>query len=191
MTSYEQWRALLVARSEQRLDEEGPIDGVDLLQRTYGTVQTVVLIPASWPGLTEPEDVSEAVEGRTRKRFGRWVLDDTGLVCLGQNWDIDSERFDELDWVAHCLGSSWCYDPTDFFDGLQEARRAFCAHLGENWIDAAVWEEIRAVLAGGDLPVYPSGLIDGQRVYLPNRMSVEQRDAFAMFLAKQGVYASR
>ncbi|NTV64180.1 MAG: hypothetical protein HGA65_11670 [Oscillochloris sp.] len=57
----------------------------------------------------------------------------------------------------------------------------------QDWIDDTVWGEIRAVLAAGNLPVCPSTMMDGQRVYLPNRMSPEQRDAFATFLAEQGI----
>ena len=120
-TTFEQWRALMPARGEQRQnDDDGPIDGAELWGRKYGSAETVISIPLSWPGLVEPEDVPDAVDGRERKRLGRWVLDQTGLVCLGEEWDISDERFDELDWLAHVLGKNWCYDPTDFFDALQE-----------------------------------------------------------------------
>lgn len=190
-TTFEQWRALMPARGEQRKsNDDGPIDGADLWGRKYGGVETVISIPLSWPGVVEPEDVPDAVDGRERKRLGRWVLDQSGLVCLGEEWDISDERFDELDWLAHVLGKNWCYDPTDFFDALQDARRTFCARLGEDWIDDAVWAEVRAVLAAGELPFYPSSMMDGQRVYLPNGMTPEQRDAFAAFLAEQGISAS-
>ena len=180
------------ARGEQQLtDDVGPIDGAELWSRIYGSVETSVSVPMSWPGLIDPGSLPDAIAGRERKRFGRWVLDETGLVCLGQDWDIGHDRFEELDWLGHVLGVNWCYDPTDFFDGLQEARRAFCAHLGEDWIDAAVWAEIRAVLAEGEVSVYPSPLIAGQRIYFPNRMNSAQRDAFATFLVAQGISASQ
>lgn len=88
------------------------------------------------------------------------------------------------------MRKSWCYDPTDFFDAVQEARRAFCAHLGEEWIDATVGQEVQTVLARGRMPVYPSSVVGGKRVYLPNRMSPHQRDAFATFLVEQSIFAS-
>ncbi|MBP1468747.1 hypothetical protein EYB53_023735 [Candidatus Chloroploca sp. M-50] len=190
-TTFEQWRALMPARGEQRQnDDDGPIDGAELWSRSYGGVATTVSLPLSWPGLVAPDALPDAVDGHERKRFGRWVLDRSGLVCLGAAWDISDDRFDELDWLAHVLGHNWCYDPTDFFDALQEGRRAFCARLGENWIDEAVWIEIRAMLATGELPFYPSSMMGDQWVYLPNRMTSEQRDAFARFLVEHGITAS-
>lgn len=191
MTTFEQWRALMPARSEQQTkDDEGLTSGAVLWQRTYGAVETQVIIPVSWPGVVKPEDVPGDIEGRTRTQIGRWVLDDTGLVCLGQSWDLDASRFDECDWLAHVMGHGWCYDPTDFFDAVQEARRAFCAHRGEAWIDAAVWQEVQTVLSRGSIPVYPSSVVGGKHVYLPNRMSPHQRDAFATFLVEQSIFAS-
>lgn len=192
MTTYEEWRTLL-APPLKRPDENGTswadavVDGAELWNRTYASVHAVVMVPMSWPGREGLDD--STIAGRERKRFGRWVLDATGLVCLGQSWDIGADDFEDLDWVQHVLGKRWCYDPTDFFDALQEARRAFCAHRGEDWIDNAVWEEVRAVVAGGDLPVFPSSMAKGERVYLANRMSQEERDVFAAFLAEQGIFA--
>lgn len=184
MTTYDQWRALLAPRLER--SGEG-VDAAELWDRTYASVQTVVMVPVSWSG-REGLDDSE-IAGRERKRFGRWVLDETGLVCLGRSWDISADDFEELDWVGHVLEKSWCYDPTDFFDALQEARRAFCAHRGEDWINSAVWEEVRGVMASGDLPFFPSSMTKGHRAYLTNRMSHDERDGFAAFLVEQGIFA--
>jgi hypothetical protein len=164
-----------------------PIDVNDLLRARFASVSVVVEVDKPWPGIAPLDDQNRI--GKVQFSVGRWYIDDVAISRIderGGDYDIELDRVLETDWVAHILEKAWFYDPTDFFDVLEEARRIQTPGNGPEQLDTLLWEEVNETLRRGDQPAFPSRLQAGKRQYLANRMTPEERDVFCGFLANEG-----
>ena len=180
----EQWAALLPIRPDEELQFLS-VTAQALQEMRLASVASLILLPMSWPGVHNLAD--EHVAGKVAFHAGRWFVDDEGITCMRTAYQIDHERVKETDWLAHMLEKSWFYDPTDFLDALEYARREITG-VSEKRLDFLLWEEARTALENAELPFYPSRMLGQQRVYLTSRMDEETHMAFCRFLADQGVY---
>jgi len=166
----------------------GPLyDMHDLMNARFAEVAITVVVDTVWPGLEALDDQYRI--GDVRYSIGRWYIDDAAISRIdeyGGDYDIELDRLLETDWVAHMVGKNWMYDPTDFFDVLEEARRRQYPEKGEDWLNELMMEDVFTMLSQGHQPVFPSRMLQGKRVYVVSNMKQSQKRAFCEFLANEG-----
>jgi hypothetical protein len=158
----------------------------DLMDARFAEVSVVVTVESVWPGLAALDD--QDIAGSVRFSLGRWYIDDLAISRIderGGEYDITLDRVDETDWVAHMAEKAWLYDPTDFFDVLEEARRLNDPEIDVATLDELMWGDMQTMLQRGDTPFFPSRMLNGNRVYLAHRMADAERAAFCDFLANE------
>jgi hypothetical protein len=186
--SQDEWQAYFPHPPQPSTESRfASVSARDLQTARFAAVSIAITVDTIWPGLGALDDQNRI--GAVHFSLGRWFIDDTAISRIddrGGEYDIELDRLTETDWVAHMLGKAWFYDPTDFFDILEEARRLRFPSRSPEWLDDLLWREIREILATGERPFFPSRVQDRNRIYLVNRMGEAERDAFCLFLAQQG-----
>jgi hypothetical protein len=185
------WEAYFPERIKDKAEPTTPFgtphSAADLINARFAEVAVTVTVDKVWPGLEALDDQNRI--GNVRFSLGRWYIDDAAISRIdehGGDYDIELDRLLETDWVSHMLGKNWMYDPTDFFDILEEARRLQYPEKDENWLNELMIEDVYATLSSGYQPFFPSRMIDGNRVYIVSHMKREQKRAFAEFLTNEG-----
>jgi hypothetical protein len=186
----DEWEAYFPSRIKDKSQEGvpfGPVyDANDLLDASFAEVAITVTVDKVWPGLEALDDQYRI--GNVRFSVGRWYIDDAAISRIdehGGEYDIELDRLLETDWVAHMLSKNWMYDPTDFFDVLEEGRKLTYPDKDEAWLNGLMWEDIQAMLFNGDQPFFPSRIVQGNRVYIVSHMKKDQRRAFCEFLENE------
>jgi hypothetical protein len=187
----DEWEAYFPERIKDKTEQTTPFgtfhDANELMSARFAEVAITVTVDKVWPGLEALDDQHRI--GDVRFSLGRWYIDDAAISRIdewGGDYDIELDRLLETDWVAHMLAKNWMYDPTDFFDTLEEARKLRYSDKDENWLNELMMEDVYAMLTSGHQPVFPSRMQDGNRIYIVSHMKPEQKRAFAEFLANEG-----
>lgn len=148
-------------------------------------VVSAVFLPIAWLGIVEPE---EALQEQISERVGRWCLTEQGLYCLGEEYWLSSEEFEDEDWLEHLLEKDWLYDPSDLLHAFEQAQEQFLPARDRAQRMAVIERELRHAITAGYLVFDPS-VLRTQHVYLVQRMQPEERRAFCAFLAERGFVA--
>lgn len=176
-TSKREWLARFPRSSAPEVPRLERFPSHEWAEGRIAVVSMIVQVRATWPGIGEMDD--ETRRGPIRYSTGRWYIDDTGISRKDGKYDISLSTILREDWMAHLLEKKWFYDPTDFFDALQEARKL----LGADNLDDLMWREIRTMRARSRTPFFPSAAEKSWKMYRVDRMEDDELDAFCGFLA--------